>query len=173
MSEVLIGVDPGKTGAMAMRVGTEILIFDFENPLGVMKLRELRDQGFEMHAVIEKVNSMPKQGIVSAFNFGMNFGLWQGIMKTLMIPYDLIVPLKWQNEMFDFQPIKRVGIKPAQWSAMRKKFSLERAKNLYPEKMGELARVKDHNRADALLIMGYCERKYGKDKALENEFDFL
>lgn len=171
--KVFIGIDPGQTGAVVIKAGTEILIYDYEDPLGLLKLRELRNQGFEMYAAIEKVSAMPKQGVTSVFTFGCNFGRWQGRMEALMIPFDLITPQKWQTEMFDYRPVKPLGIKPSAWAKIKKDFSLKRARNMFPEKMRDLSRNKDHNRADALLIMGYCERKHGDNKKLETDFCFL
>ena len=56
----------------------------------------LYDQGVEHWiALIEKVHSMPGQGVASTFKFGMNYGQWIGILTALQIPYSTITPKKW------------------------------------------------------------------------------
>jgi crossover junction endodeoxyribonuclease RuvC len=155
-----IGVDPGKTGAIAIKEGNKIEIFDFEQEYEIVKRLRAVPAG-TAHAVIEKVSAMPKQGVVSVFSFGTNFGYWQGVLKALLIPYDLITPQKWQGVMFDFRPSRKLGMKDAEWARLKKEFSRARAKNLFPCCAEKLTRKKDHNRSDALLIMGYCERIHG------------
>ncbi len=46
---------------------------------------------------LEKVYSMPKQGVKGVFSFGMNFGVWQGILAALGTPYFLPGPRDWQK----------------------------------------------------------------------------
>jgi crossover junction endodeoxyribonuclease RuvC len=50
-------------------------------------------------ALLEQVHSMPKQGVSSSFKFGMSFGFCLGLLTCSKIPYELISPVKWQNEM--------------------------------------------------------------------------
>jgi crossover junction endodeoxyribonuclease RuvC len=158
---VFIGIDPGKTGAVAIMVGNVVTIYDFGDvriPSKLLTLTNLFPGA--THAVLEKVHSMPGQGVSSTFKFGESFGWWKGALDAINIPYDLITPQRWQKEMFDFKPAKG-NRTAAEWAKFRKELSLERARRLYPEAKEEyLARKKDHNRADALLIAGYCKMKY-------------
>ena len=55
-------------------------------------------------AIIEKVHSMPKQGVVSTFKFGNNFGQWQGILSSMCIPYIEVSPQKWMKM---YQPLPK------------------------------------------------------------------
>jgi hypothetical protein len=92
-------------------------------------------------AYIEGVNAMPGQGVVSTFKFGMNYGLWQGILVALKIPFERVYPLKWQTAMSC-----RTG--------GNKNISKARAQELFP-------RIKvTHAIADALLIAEYGRRLY-------------
>ena len=52
----------------------------------------------EIKCVLEKVNAMPGQGVVSMFNFGQNFGFIQGVLKAYEIPFELVPPQKWKKE---------------------------------------------------------------------------
>ncbi len=148
--KVYIGIDPGQTGAMALIwPGDAVMIIDYDDPCGVGELRSLWDSHeYEVVACIEKVHSMPKQGVVSSFKFGTNFGIWQGRLEILQIPYDFVTPQKWQKEMFD-----------SMTKTDRKTMSLDRARRLFPETAPKyLPLKKHHNRAEALLIAEYCRR---------------
>jgi len=153
---IFIGIDPGQTGAMAMIAPKGIKVWDYDDGEGISWLKELsvqiknslltRDPIYS-HAVLEKVHSMPKQGVSSSFKFGDNFGQWKGRLDALGIPYDLVTPQKWQKEIFD-----------SMTKTDRKTMSLDRARRLFPEMSDMLKRKKDHNRAEALLIAEYCRR---------------
>lgn len=49
---------------------------------------------------IEKVHAMPKQGVVSTFTFGENYGVLKGIAAALYIPLVEYRPQEWQSEFF-------------------------------------------------------------------------
>jgi crossover junction endodeoxyribonuclease RuvC len=160
MSKAFIGIDPGKTGAIAIIIDREIKIYDFGNPIIHRVLNMLKGCRSGMHAVLEKVHAMPGQGVSSMFSFGEAFGWWEGVLDALCIPYDLITPQKWQKRMFDYRPAKGKRT-AAEWTKLKKELSLERARRLYPQARDLfLTRKKDHNRADALLIAGYCKIRY-------------
>jgi len=145
---IYIGVDPGATGAIAaVNVDEDVLIADF-NPGEVLRFLEGVVLEDVCRAVIEKVGSMPKQGVSSTFKFGANYGWWQGVFYCLKIPYELITPQRWQKEIFD----------SATKGKDRKQMSLEMARRLFPRQTHMLVRKKDNGRADALLIAEYCRR---------------
>ena len=48
---------------------------------------------------IEKVHSMPGQGVASMFNFGKGYGIWIGILAALKISKTLVTPQEWKKEM--------------------------------------------------------------------------
>lgn len=151
---IWLGIDPGQSGAMAF-ISTGPKVMDFEDGECISWLKAISDQLIsplgkdypQAKAVLEKVHSMPKQGVASSFGFGMNFGIWRGRLEALGIPYDLVTPQKWQKVMFD-----------SQTRGDRKAMSLDRARRLFPEMSDMLKRKKDHSRADALLIAEYCRR---------------
>ena len=48
-------------------------------------------------AVIEKVHSMPGQGVSSTFSFGTGYGQLQGLLAGLGIPFELVTPQAWKK----------------------------------------------------------------------------
>ena len=92
---------------------------------------------------------MPKQGVSSSFKFGMNFGIWQGVLASLKIPYDLITPQRWRKCLDSSVPLKPEKEDLRQY-AIRK----------WPAAADDLKRKKDHNRAEAILIAEYARLKY-------------
>ena len=49
-------------------------------------------------AYIEKVHSMPAQGVVSSFKFGRSYGFLRGLLIALKIPFEEVTPQRWQKE---------------------------------------------------------------------------
>jgi crossover junction endodeoxyribonuclease RuvC len=50
---------------------------------------------------LEIQQAFTKQGVTSTFKTGRGFGLLEGILVGLKIPYTLIKPKSWQSVMFD------------------------------------------------------------------------
>lgn len=161
---IYIGVDPGKTGAIAILSPSGIQIYDFTDPCGLMALRDI-SQG-KAKAVIEKVNAMPKQGVTSVFTFGDSYGKVKGWLEALSIPYELVTPQKWQKEVLSYMPTLPVGSDQKtknERSKIKKAHNLDQARKKFPEAVKKyLTRKMDHNRADALLIAEYCRRVHSK-----------
>ena len=59
-------------------------------------IEALRDKQPIMVA-LEKVASMPGQGVKSVFSFGQRFGELEGMLQTLQLPYILVRPQQWQK----------------------------------------------------------------------------
>ncbi|KKM76262.1 hypothetical protein LCGC14_1382060 [marine sediment metagenome] len=150
MEERIVGIDPGLGGAVAFIMRDDLAVVDDVPVIQVGKKREYNAPEMAEilrcwspdHVYIEKVHSMPKQGVASSFNFGKGFGLWLGIVATLGIPYTLVTPQRWKGKMLDGQ---RRGKGDARL----------RATQLFPELASSLTRVKDDGRAEALLIAAY------------------
>jgi len=144
-----IGVDPGKTGSIAIISLAETLVYDFEDPKTLTALRVARDH-YNCMALVEKVNSMPKQGVASSFKFGTSYGIIRGWLEALGIRYELITPGKWWKQVSDSAPK----------GDDKKTAALELARRLFPELAAtHLTRKKDHNRAEALLIAECLRRR--------------
>ena len=50
-------------------------------------------------AVIERVHSMPKQGVASSFKFGQSYGFLRGLLCGLSIEFYEVTPQQWQKDM--------------------------------------------------------------------------
>lgn len=98
---IIVGIDPGQSGGIA-------LIHPSGNVASwVMPLAGKEIDGHEvanylrgltpLTVFIEKVHSMPKQGLSSTFKFGMGYGLVIGICEALEIPYRLVTPQAWKK----------------------------------------------------------------------------
>jgi len=92
-------------------------------------------------AIIERVASMPGQGVSSTFKFGCAFGIIQGVVAALQIPTHFVAPGKWK---------KHFGL------SSDKEECRARALQYWPSRSELFARKKDHNRAEAALIAGYA-----------------
>ena len=151
-----IGIDPGKTGAIAMlRSDAFCGVWDW----GDMKFLEvIKAYRAVSHALIERQNTRPGQGVASSGKIMYNFGWWEGLLLGIGIPYETISARMWQKVMF--QGVSQKG-------RDRKEISMEVARKLFPGIAGTLlARKIDHGRADAILIAEFLRRKclHGSEK---------
>lgn len=143
---IYIGVDPGEKGTMAIiwEWGKIELI-----PFSVDGYRDMMRQcpPMECRCCLERVNAMPKQGVVSMFNFGKNFGFIQGLLTAYSIPYELVTPQKWKKEF------QITGDKNS---------SIAVCKRLFPDvdlRRTERCRKDDDGAAESLLLAEYARRK--------------
>lgn len=145
MKNLIVGIDPGKKGAIAFLDKDTLEAEVYSMPQFILDLVDILKSKQEniFFAVIEKQQPFPRQGIVSTFNLGEHYGTIKGILYTLQIPYIEVSPHKWQKEM--------IGIKK---KAKIKELSLKKAKAFFPY----LDIGKNHNKADALLIAEYARR---------------
>lgn len=155
---IYIGIDPGKNGGIAVindkfpkPVNITVYKYSDDDLIDVVdvctkgsSIAVHRDE--EIKCVLEKVNAMPGQGVVSMFNFGQNFGFIQGVLKAYEIPFELVSPQKWKKE-FSVTSDKNT--------------SIEVAKRLFPGvnlKVTDRCK-KDHDgMAEALLMAEYARR---------------
>ncbi len=154
-----LGIDPGISGAVALLHSDNSARFwdtpsvksggkreyDGANMLEIL-VEALRKSGgvspIRLHAYVERAQAMPKQGVTSTFNYGKGYGLWLGLLIGLGIPYTLVSPRTWRKVMMPDM-------------AKDKGASLLRAKQLFPLARHHLQLVKDHDKAEALLIAAY------------------
>lgn len=136
----ILGVDPGLSG------GAAIISEDqkFVQAISFSKLTpvEISDWLVAQEIKIcylEGVNAMPGQGVTSSFKFGMNYGMWQGLLAANKVPFQRVYPLKWQT----FMNCRTGG---------NKNISKARAQELFPQ-----FKI-THAIADALLIAEYGRR---------------
>ena len=100
-----IGIDPGQEGGVAF-VWCADVPGSHAQPLPFngkeFDAREFRrllignyreDQG--VFAVVERAQVMPRQGAVSGFTIGKNYGQILGVLSALGIPFETVVPRAW------------------------------------------------------------------------------
>ncbi len=156
IGQTYIGIDPGFKGAVAVLRPDDVAVVYDPPILMVGKKRDHDIQGMvailepwsrepNVHVAIEKVHSMPQQGVASVFTFGKGYGIWLGVLATLGLPYELVTPQKWQGVMMD-------GMQRGKDAARAK------AMQLYPKLHDKLKRKSDDGRADALLIATWRQR---------------
>lgn len=93
---IYIGIDPGKSGAMAIIHENGVRVFPFDQETYRDELALV--SGSKCVCCLEKVGAMPRQGVTSTFHFGENFGFIQGLLVANRIPYELVTPQKWKKE---------------------------------------------------------------------------
>ena len=109
-------------------------------------INENTEKNEETFVVVEQVNAMPGQGVTSMFNFGQTFGAIKGICAALGFPIFFVRLSKWKKH---FELINS-----------SKDSSRTKAIEMYPSLSGELAKKKDVNKSDAILIARfYSETK--------------
>ena len=152
-----LGIDPGQTGGLALIRGTHLVWLEAcpatikgrYNALtnvthtaatGLWGARRPQDDVAVMCA-IEHVHTMPKQGIVSAGKFMMNYGVWLMGLAAVGIPYQQITPQKW---------MKHFGAMPKEKKA-RKHHLLHLAQQRFPDATIKLPL------ADAVMLAVYAQ----------------
>ena len=151
----ILGIDPGVTGAIAvLRPEWEYSHVVEDMPSNPRDLWEMLKPWTMCHAIVEQAQAMPKQGVSSTFKTGYGYGVIIGVLASLGIPYETVTPSVWKRAM---------GLQGKDKDASR---SLARC--YWPD--APLGRVKDHGRAEALLIAEYGRRKhegYGAAEVIE------
>lgn len=104
MTICVMGIDPGKSGGLAVIeiIGGSIRARGIPMPLAGKLIDGQEIASFVAAAkpqmvVVEAVHSMPKQGVSSSFTFGMGFGIIQGVLLGSRTPYRLVTPQAWKK----------------------------------------------------------------------------
>jgi hypothetical protein len=103
MKKVIIGIDPGKGGGIAVVV--DGLITEFHKYPKTMKdLYYIMDEilhnwNTKPIAYLEQVHAFPTDGRSSAFKFGSNYGLWQGLLLGFEIECKFVAPQVWMKPL--------------------------------------------------------------------------
>jgi len=100
---MIIGIDPGITGGIAIIKNTDVILHKIptiersaKKEVDVISLYEIL-ASCQATIYIERVWSMPKQGVSSMFSFGKTFGM---ILATAVLTENriiLVMPKTWQK----------------------------------------------------------------------------
>jgi len=159
---LIIGIDPGISGSICFFEDGKIIdVIEmptmtegkknkkqvngsqiYNEILKIIKMREKQN----IKIVIEQVSAMPGQGVTSMFNFGQSFGILKGICSAMQLPMYFVRPAKWKKY---FNLINS-----------EKDASRTRAIEIFPYFSSQLAKKKDSNKADAILIASFYYETY-------------
>lgn len=152
---MIIAIDPGIDGAAAALDPTNGEFADVIDlpTLNVGKRREINVGALwpwmyrlmPQRVVIEEVHSMPRDGRVGSFRFGVTYGMLKAasIIAT-GAPLELVAPQTWKSY---FKLISE-----------DKEASRGLALRLWPHLENFLPRKRDHNRAEAMLLAWWAIR---------------
>lgn len=91
-----IGIDPGQSGGFAV-LNNNGIVEVIKMPPTETDIWNWISSNKNCFAVIEKVHSMPGQGVASTFKFGYGFGGLNMALVAAKIPFELISPRQWQK----------------------------------------------------------------------------
>lgn len=157
MKQFVLGIDPGKNGGIVGLTNGHINLIDKmpQTPVdmwGYFKTSGLhlllKSTEIKSYVFIEDVHSMPTDGVRSAFTFGRQVGLLDGVLSHYPVDVIRVIPSKWMDAL----GVKRDGDESRY---NYKKRLVEKAKSMAP--------VSDRDKinlttADAFLIARYGEQ---------------
>lgn len=162
MSDFVVGVDPGLSGALAVLDDDAKLVALADLPVchtpgklawidgnSLDELLSVNVRLLGAVAVVELVSAMPKQGVASSFQFGVTYGSILSILQAWQLPLHFVRPSQWKRDL--------------QLVGKDKKASLYKARLLYPT--ADLKLAKHHGRAEALLIAYWWLQKKAASRA--------
>lgn len=143
----ILGIDPGIEGAWAVLDSFGHLVSTGDLPLageGTKRmvsaplLAAILDHHAISEAFIERVGSMPGQGVSSMFRFGQAIGTINGVLGARHVPIRYVAPAVWKKHFklpAEKEPSRQLAIET------------------WPDKaLIHFNRKKDHGRAEAALI---------------------
>lgn len=142
---IYLGIDPGQKGGFALIQDDVAKTYAWDDKFFIETMKQLI--GKKCICCLEKVGSMPKQGVTSTFNFGKAAGFIEGVLQTCEIAYQLVPPQKWKKE-FSISSDKNQSIAVC--------------KRLFPDvslKRTTRCTTDSDGMAEALLMAEYARRK--------------
>lgn len=152
---MILGIDPGLSGALSFYNGDELLIYDIptfqidrngkkKNQIDLLRFQHILKLNKPDHCFLENINAMPGQGVSSMFQMGRGFGQIEASVLGCGIPMTYIAPQVW----------KKALAVPKDKDAAR-----QRASQLLPAFAHNWDLKKHHGRAEASLIALYGRNK--------------
>ena len=154
---LIIGIDPGISGSICFLIDGRILDVVEMPTMTEGKKNKKQVNGSQIYneikertekidkndikVVIEQVSAMPGQGVTSMFNFGQSFGILKGICSAMQLPMYFVRTAKCK---------KYLNLINSEKDSSRTK-----AIEIFPYFSSNLAKKKDSNKADAILIASF------------------
>ena len=151
MYNTFIGIDVGKMGAMCVLTPNRMLLYPTKNKTGdydIWKMHmELKEHASAKScAVIERAQAMPKQGVVSMFEFGRGYGIWLALLNVNYISYQVVHARVWTKALLVGAP------------GEGKERSFQVASRMHPKWRPQYEYERQY--ADAILLAEYARRVY-------------
>ena len=163
---LIIGIDPGISGSICFFEDGKILEVIEMPTMTEGKKNKKQVNGSQIcneiskrieqidkkniKVIIEQVSAMPGQGVTSMFNFGQSFGILKGICSAMQLPMYFVRPAKWK---------KYFNLINSEKDASRTK-----AIEIFPYFSANLAKKKDSNKADAILIASFFYETFSQEE---------
>lgn len=167
MKRLVLGIDPGLSGALAwLDPKANQIVFMYDSPVykngdkyefdvpGAAQIISNHVADTDL-AVVERVHSMPKQGVASTFKFGYTAGSVYGILCALGIPTVLTDPQSWKSAY----GLIGCGKDESRFAAMR----------YWPAVEKHFSKKKWDGRAEACLIAGFGAQIHSIQAKLNRE----
>jgi crossover junction endodeoxyribonuclease RuvC len=156
--KISIGIDPGISGAIAaVNAQTLEALEVADTPVVTAEGKKLYDiSGMaalirhmslfgDAVVTLEQAQAMPGQGVSSTFATGRGFGIWEGVLSALDVPYRTVRPIAWAKRVLAGTP------------GEGKERSIQFAMRMFPgaELTPKGSRKPRDGRADALCLAYY------------------
>ena len=174
---IICGIDPGLSGAAAFIKGGAVTFADLptkEKAIGGMVAREidaralcqlLRTELPATESAIVVLEQVGMLGGAKAMQYAASLidsvAVIRAVCEICRFRLEFVLPSTWQKFYGLGRSLpKDPALKPGQQKAAAKAASRAKAIQLYPQAAALLARVKDDNRAEALLMAHWGLRKF-------------
>jgi len=143
MKKIVIGIDPGKSGAIVAIDGDCVTINKMpETPKSLLDLLS-QYKSKNVVCYLEKVQGLPGMGGASMFTFGKNFGYLEMSLLANEIKFITVTPQKWQKHF-------QLGVTKKDLGKQWKNHLKAKAEQLFPQ----IKKITLWS-SDALLIAEY------------------
>src|SRR3546814_9276336 len=108
------GFDPGGRGAVALLddEGRLLEVHDMPYVDGHVlapQLAAVVSVGGVTHALVERAQSMPGQGVASVFRYGTGYGVILGVLGALQVSSELVSPARSEEHTSELQSLMRIS----------------------------------------------------------------
>ena len=171
-SKLYMGIDVGSKGFISTQKDGVWAHYSIEdNDLYQLSriMQEIKRESPQIACVIEDVHALYNSSAKSTFAFGFNKGYLIGLLAANEIPYTLIQPKTWQQEMWGnadmvvtYKKVKRKDKEVVQKEVNTKQTSINACKRLFPTidlRKTPRCTKPDDNKTDSILMCEYARRK--------------
>lgn len=173
MERAYLGIDVGSKGFITLRTPDGFYSFLSIEDSNEQEINNFLKQAIQnypnVYCAMEEIHSIYGSSSKGTFSFGEINGLLKGFLIANNIPYSLVPPKKWQDEIWEFNDkvydYKKTetedGVKTRK-TVNTKQTSFNAARRIFPNidlRKSQRCRTLDDNKCDSLLICEYARRK--------------